>query len=223
LVQNENSPEGEATCNSPVVECAMRVNNTADTEPLVKRLIQGLFVMLAMPLVLAVRLLARLGNEDIALAGCSQLLSLLPGKSGSYYRAACYRYLLSHCSQNVYIGFGTLFSQCATEVNDGVYIGPQCNIGSARIGRDCLLGSGVHLLSGKGQHRFDSLEVPIRDQGGRIAQISIGKNTWIGNGSLVMADVGEHSVIGAGSVVIDAIPPKSIAAGNPARVIRSRT
>jgi len=37
-----------------------------------------------------------------------------------------------------------------------------------------------------------------------------------------MTDVGRHSVIGAGSVVTKPIPDYSIAAGVPAKVIRSR-
>jgi acetyltransferase-like isoleucine patch superfamily enzyme len=37
-----------------------------------------------------------------------------------------------------------------------------------------------------------------------------------------MSDVGEHSVVGAGAVVTKALPAQVVAAGVPARVIRSR-
>jgi acetyltransferase-like isoleucine patch superfamily enzyme len=50
----------------------------------------------------------------------------------------------------------------------------------------------------------------------------VGEGTWIASGAIVLADVGKHTVIGAGSVVTEPIPDYVIAAGVPARVIRSR-
>jgi acetyltransferase-like isoleucine patch superfamily enzyme len=51
--------------------------------------------------------------------------------------------------------------------------------------------------------------------------VGIGANCWIGASAIVMAAVGEGSTIGAGSIVTKAIPARVIAAGNPARVLRS--
>lgn len=53
---------------------------------------------------------------------------------------------------------------------------------------------------------------------------SVGKNVWIGFGVIVLPGVtiGDNCIIGAGSVVTKDIPPNSIAAGNPARVLRKR-
>lgn len=52
--------------------------------------------------------------------------------------------------------------------------------------------------------------------------VTIGDNVWIGAGALVLPGVtiGEGSVIGAGSVVVKDIPPKSLAVGNPCKVVR---
>ena len=50
----------------------------------------------------------------------------------------------------------------------------------------------------------------------------IGEGTWVGSAAVVLADVGRHCVIGAGAVVTVPIPDYAIAAGVPARVIRSR-
>jgi acetyltransferase-like isoleucine patch superfamily enzyme len=52
--------------------------------------------------------------------------------------------------------------------------------------------------------------------------IEIGRNVWLGHDVVVMpgACIGEGSVIGARSAVVGSIPPYTIAAGNPARVIR---
>ena len=55
--------------------------------------------------------------------------------------------------------------------------------------------------------------------------ITIEKNCWIAAGVTVCGGVtiGEGSVIGAGSIVTKDIPPNSLAAGNPCRVIRELT
>jgi acetyltransferase-like isoleucine patch superfamily enzyme len=85
-----------------------------------------------------------------------------------------------------------------------------------------LLGSGVHILSGKQQHNFSDLQTPIRDQGGTFTPITIGEDTWIGNGAIVMANVGKKCVIAAGAVVTKDIPDFSIVGGNPATIIKMR-
>ena len=56
-----------------------------------------------------------------------------------------------------------------------------------------------------------------------IAPIVVGNNVFIGLGSIVLPGVtiGDNVVIGAGSVVNTSIPSNSIAAGVPARVLRS--
>ena len=52
--------------------------------------------------------------------------------------------------------------------------------------------------------------------------IRIGRGTWIGAGAIILPGVtiGERSIVGAGSVVTKDVPPLSIVAGNPARLIR---
>lgn len=53
-------------------------------------------------------------------------------------------------------------------------------------------------------------------------EVRIGANVWLGDGTVVLAgaDIGDGAVIGANSVVTGMIPPDSIAAGAPARVLR---
>jgi len=72
-------------------------------------------------------------------------------------------------------------------------------------------------------HGFDNPEVPVRDQPiGRVAPVLIQRGAWLGQNVVVLPGVtiGAGAVIGAGSVVRDNVPPRSVAAGAPARVIR---
>lgn len=56
----------------------------------------------------------------------------------------------------------------------------------------------------------------------QTAPVTIGSNTWIGGGVIILPGVtiGENVVVGAGSVVTKDIPSNTIAFGNPCRVIR---
>jgi acetyltransferase-like isoleucine patch superfamily enzyme len=52
--------------------------------------------------------------------------------------------------------------------------------------------------------------------------ITIGSNVWIGFDACILpgVSIGEGSIVGARSVVVDDVPPYTIVAGNPARIIR---
>ena len=56
----------------------------------------------------------------------------------------------------------------------------------------------------------------------RRGPVFIGRNVWLGRNVHVLPGsiIGDHSVIASGSVVNGEIPPKSLAGGSPARVIR---
>jgi virginiamycin A acetyltransferase len=187
----------------------------------IKLTFASIFVVIVSPLLLADRVFL-LFTKDGLFVSSSQFLSMMPGKPGSYLRIAFYRYTMTRCAAKCVIGFGTLFSQRDTEIHQNVYIGPQCNIGMCSIGKNSLIASGVHIMSGNRQHNFDDLHTPIQQQGGRYEKIQIGEDSWIGNASLIMANVGNHCIIGAGSVVTQDIPDYCIAVGNPARVVKNR-
>jgi acetyltransferase-like isoleucine patch superfamily enzyme len=156
-------------------------------------------------------------------AASSELLSLFPGAFGIYLRRAFYHICLDACSIDCHIGFGTTFAHPETRIGTGVYIGNRCTVGKASIEDDVTIGSNVDILSGRHQHNFSSVEQPIQEQGGMFQRLRIGRNCWIGNSAVVMADVEPYCIIGAGSVVVHAIPSRSVAAGNPATVKRRRT
>lgn len=58
---------------------------------------------------------------------------------------------------------------------------------------------------------------------GLYVHTRIGENCFIGGSSIVLpgVEIGDNCVVGAGSVVTKSIPPRSLVAGNPARIIRS--
>lgn len=58
-----------------------------------------------------------------------------------------------------------------------------------------------------------------------MGTIKIDNNVWIGANTIIMPNViiGEGSVVGAGSVVTKNIPSLSIVAGNPAKIINTRS
>jgi acetyltransferase-like isoleucine patch superfamily enzyme len=161
-------------------------------------------------------------GADRALEGSSQALGLLPGMLGDYLRRAFYIRVLEHCSRTATVQFGTLFSQAGARLDDNVYVGPRCHLGLVHLEADVLLGAGVHVPSGGATHGIDDVDTPIREQPGSRTLVRVGEGTWIGSAAVVMANVGRHCVIGAGSVVTHPVPDYSIAAGVPARVIRTR-
>lgn len=189
---------------------------------LVKRCIKMIFLLLALPCLAWINVLGLVRGRDAAFQAMSQLLSLLPGLFGVFVRASFYRLACPNTSDEISIGFLTLFSHRDTTIEAGVYIGPQCNIGKCHIGAQTLLGSGVHVLSGNKQHHFEDLETPIQQQGGHYEKVVIGQDCWIGNNAIIMANVGSQTIVAAGSVQTKACDAASIYAGNPARFLKSR-
>ncbi|MEZ6063092.1 MAG: acyltransferase [Planctomycetaceae bacterium] len=183
------------------------------------RILSGLAVS---PAMLLFRLQAACVGRDRALAGWSQLFSLLPGTTGVYLRHAFYRNVLQKCDTDAWIGFGTILSHAGASVGRTAYIGNYCSIGNVTIEDDVLIASHVSVMNGCQQHRTDRLDIPIREQTGVFLHVTIGRDTWIGERATIAASVGRHCVIGAGAVVVSPIPDYSIAVGVPAKVIRDR-
>ena len=187
-----------------------------------KAIANGLALVLVLPCWLGF-LVARLfiGSHK-AFPGWSQGLSLLPGLLGVYLRRAFYRLVLPRCGADSCISFGVIFSHPTAEVGSTVYVGPYCCLGDVTLEDDVLIGSHASITNGTAQHGIERLDIPVREQPGSFPRVTIGRDSWIGERSVVMADVGKHCVIGAGSVVTKPIPDYAIAVGVPARVIGSR-
>jgi acetyltransferase-like isoleucine patch superfamily enzyme len=93
--------------------------------------------------------------------------------------------------------------------------------GLVEIGEHCMFANGCFVTDGN--HRFDDPHKPVPWQGFTSkGPTRIGDNVWCGANVVVTSGVtiGERCVIGANSVVTSDIPPHSIAAGSPAKVLR---
>ena len=88
------------------------------------------------------------------------------------------------------------------------------------VGDDVSIGPRAQLLTAL--HPVDDHELR-RERWERAEPIVVGDNVWFGGGVIVCAGVtvGENAVVGAGSVVTRDVPPGVLAAGSPARVIRT--
>lgn len=127
------------------------------------------------------------------------------------------------------------------EVNIGRYTylsGPRIDVIShlnpVSIGAFCSIARGVQIQ--EYNHRTDRLSTAFisrrvdpsrgldRNEIESRGAITIGHDVWIGANSIIVSGVtvGTGAVIAAGSVVTKDVPPYSIVAGNPARVLRFR-
>jgi acetyltransferase-like isoleucine patch superfamily enzyme len=89
------------------------------------------------------------------------------------------------------------------------------------IGAHCMLANGCVVTDA--DHRFDDPSRPVTWQGFTSkGPTRIGDNVWLGAHVVVTSGVtvGERCVVGANSVVTRDLPPFSLAAGAPARVLR---
>lgn len=162
---------------------------------------------------------ARAGGGDGAFLFWGQVMALIPGLPGVFLRRAFYRSVLAGCADDVTIGFGTLVSRRGARFDRGVYIGPYALIGWAWIQEKSLIGSRASLLSGGNQHQpLPNGEWSPTDPA-TLERIVIGRNTWVGEGAILMAGTGEGTMIAAGAVVASPVPGGVKVGGNPARFV----
>jgi acetyltransferase-like isoleucine patch superfamily enzyme len=93
----------------------------------------------------------------------------------------------------------------------------QCST-SIEIGERCSFGQSVLIVDG--QHRYSDPERHWLDQGYDFNPFEIGNGVGVSDKCTVQAAIGERAMIASQSVVNRPIPPYSVAAGVPARVIR---
>lgn len=122
---------------------------------------------------------------------------------------------------------------CFTSIGERTYANFNLtilDICPVKIGNDVFIGPNVSILTPMHPLRWQERNTYYREDGVLTDQeygkpITIGNNIWIAGNVTICGGVtiGDGSVIGAGSVVTRDIPPDSLAAGNPCRVIRKIT
>ncbi len=160
-----------------------------------KKIFQLIALIFVFPLYVVMICGENFFKNDLPFQGCSQLLSLFPGILGNYLRQQFYCLSIKQCYDDCCIEFGTRLNQRDIELGRRVYIGTNCCIGLCKIEDDVMLGSNVDIVSGKKQHFFDRLDIPMREQGGVLEKILIGEDCWLGNSSVVLANVGRKSIV----------------------------
>lgn len=147
------------------------------------------------------------GGDCIQIGGCCQIMSRARIE-------AVKRYGGQRFTPKVRIGEHAV-------INNDFHLGA---INSIEIGNHVLIASRVYISDhSHGDIDYASLLIPpsMRELTSK-GSVIIEDHVWLGEGVVVLPNVriGHHSIIGANAVVTKDIPPFSIAAGVPARVIR---
>ena len=93
-------------------------------------------------------------------------------------------------------------------------------IGPVSIGSHVNLAQGITVTALN--HNFKDSNKRIDEQGVSTNPVTIGNDIWIGANAVILPGVtiGDHSVVAAGAVVTKDVPPHSLVAGVPAKVIK---
>lgn len=93
-------------------------------------------------------------------------------------------------------------------------------IGPVKIGNDVMFAQNV-VLSGL-NHSYEDVSIPPSLQKVSTDPIVVEDEVWIGANAVITAGVtiGKHSVVAAGSVVVKDVPPYSVVAGNPGKILK---
>ena len=93
-------------------------------------------------------------------------------------------------------------------------------IGPVTIGSHVNLAQGITITALN--HNFADPQKRIDQQGVSTTPVTIGDDIWIGANAVVLSGVtiGNHSVVAAGAVVTKDVPPHSLVAGVPAKIIK---
>jgi acetyltransferase-like isoleucine patch superfamily enzyme len=134
---------------------------------------------------------------------------------------------------NVTLGSYSSFvvSYSLTQLGEFIIIGSNVGMGDFAhigggggvvIGDDTIVGP--YLSCHPSNHIYLKLNQLIRHQGVTRQGITIGRNCWIGAKVTILdgVTIGDNCIIAAGSVVDKNIEPNTVAAGVPARVVKSR-
>jgi acetyltransferase-like isoleucine patch superfamily enzyme len=110
------------------------------------------------------------------------------------------------------------------EIGDGTSIAGYCVLSAAtsvRIGRKVLFARNVYIADHR--HGFERGDVPVLEQEiADLRPVVVEDGAWLGQNVVILPGVtiGQGAIVGAGSVVRDDVPPRCVAVGAPARIVR---
>ena len=191
---------------------------------IVKSALFILGLMLTLPLIVLTWCESTLLGKDYekVFAACKETLSLIPSIPGVYMRSAYYWAVCTKVSPEARFLFGSWLAHRKNKVDRGTLIGPYSFIGYSEIGENVIFGARVSIISGKYQHGRPDQRINGQKPSKLIEEdeiIHIGKNTWIGQDAVILANIGENCTVGAGSVVFKDVPDNTTVIGNPARKV----
>lgn len=146
-------------------------------------------------------------------------------------------------SKNKFEGNNIVFRKTKLKrccIGFGTYFGHNNSFYDAKFGKLCSIGSNINMATGQHPlHKFVSTHPSFfssKEQAGFSfvsddifqelyeEKLEIGNDVWIGDNVIFTKNVkiGNGAVIGAGSIVTKDVPPYSIVAGNPAKIINYR-
>lgn len=116
------------------------------------------------------------------------------------------------------------------EIQKGATIGKNCKISShsficegVHIGDNCFIGHGVVFTNDLLPRATNPDGSVQTDADWTLTETFVKKGASIGNNATIVCGItiGENALIGAGAVVTKDVPPNTVVAGNPARVLKS--
>lgn len=137
-------------------------------------------------------------------------------------RSFLVRNYLASCGANPRVKKGAEISP-NSKMGNNSELGTRCMIQSnVQIGDFVIMGPDVKIYSR--DHKFESLDMPIRDQGKNHYQTIIGNDVWLGANVIVTAGckIGDHAVVAAGAVVTKDVPDFAVVGGVPAKILKYR-
>lgn len=152
------------------------------------------------------------------------IASPFSGKISVFIRYCLISKRLGKCGTNLYVGRAvSLKSLSRIIVGDNVSIHESCYIdavGGLEIGHNVSIAHQTSVLTFN--HTWLDSDIPIKYNPVDLASVKIHDDVWIGCGVRIMPGIviGKRSVVAAGSVVTRDVPPGTIVAGVPAKVIK---